>query len=105
MSLSENKEKPSKFHDEVELIASNPKISNTIESSVIIEVSSKDSSPKKSSMNSNSNNSVSSQNLLFGIPLNKLCPRKIGSLNAFFYINNSPVIVIGPHCKYFILIF
>lgn len=106
MSSSDNKEKQQqKLHDEVELIRANSKISNTIESSVIIEVSSKTNIPKKVSINSNTNNSVSSPNSLFGCPIDKCNPRKIGSLNAFFYVNNSPMIVIGPHCKYFIIIF
>ena len=101
MSSNENKEKPSKFHEEIELIASNPKIPNsTTDSSIVIEVNSKENISNKLSYNSSTNNATSSQNLLFGLPLNEGNPRKIGSLNAFLYINNSPLIVIGPHCKY-----
>ena len=101
MSSNENKEKPSKFHEEVELIASNPKIPNsTTDSSIVIEVNSKENISNKSSYNSSTNTVISSINLLFGRPLNKSNPRKIGSLNAFLYINNYPLIVIGPHCKY-----
>ena len=52
--------------------------------------------------NSKKNNSE----LVFGIPYEIKYPKKIGNLFAFFYIKNTPLIVIGKDCKwiFFILI-
>ena len=37
--------------------------------------------------------------LFYGNNINDLKPKRIGNLFAFFYINQKPLIVIGPDCK------
>ena len=75
-----------KYNDEIDLIASNQKITNTIDSSVGLEISPKGNIPKKLSINA----SISSQDLIYGSPINDHNPRKIGKMKAFCYIKNSP---------------
>ena len=89
-----------KYYEEIDLISSNPKISNTIESSGIMEVSPKGNISNKLSINT----SIISPDLIYGTPIDIQNPRHIGSVKAFFYINNNPLIVIGPDCKYFTII-
>ena len=40
-----------------------------------------------------------SSSLLYGNSINDLTPKHIGKLFAFFYINQTPLILIGPDCK------
>jgi hypothetical protein len=40
-----------------------------------------------------------SSSLLYGNSINDLTPKHIGKLFAFFYINQKPLILIGPDCK------
>ena len=40
-----------------------------------------------------------SDSLLYGNSINDLTPKRLGKLYAFFYINNKPLIIIGPDCK------
>lgn len=97
---SEKKIGNPKYYEEIDLISSNPKISNAMESSGIIEVSSKGNISNKLSINT----SIISPDLIYGNPIDVHNPRNIGSMKAFFYINNNPLIVIGPDCKFFIII-
>ena len=90
------KNKNTKFFDEVDLIASNQKISTTIDSSGVLEVNSKDT-PTKISVNSTVSRIDS--DLIYGAPIIIENPRKIGNMRAYLYINNFPLIVIGPDCK------
>ena len=90
------KNKNTKFFDEVDLIASNQKISTTIDSSGVLEVNSKDT-PTKISVNSTVSRIDS--DLIYGSPIIIENPRKIGNMRAYLYINNFPLIVIGPDCK------
>ncbi len=83
-----------KIYDEVELISSNQKMANT-DTSGIIKVSQNDILSKRSSINT----SISSIDLVYGTSIDMHNPRKIGSMNVFFYIKNFPLIVIGPDCK------
>lgn len=85
-----------KYNDEIDLIASNQKITNTIDSSVGLEINPKGKIPQKLSINTSN---FSSPNLIFGSPINEQNPRKIGKMKAFCYIKNSPLFVIGPDCK------
>lgn len=89
------KSKNLKYNDEIDLIASNHKITTTIDSSVGLEISPKGNLPKKLSINT----SISSPDLIFGSPIDEHSPRKIGKMKAFCYFNNSPLFVIGPDCK------
>ena len=43
--------------------------------------------------------------LLYGNSINDLTPRHIGNMYAFLYINQKPLIVIGPDCKKHIHLF
>jgi hypothetical protein len=86
-----------KIFDEFELISSNKKIPNTNDSSNIVEIRPNNIISAESSINS----SISSHDLIFGTPIEILKPKKIGKMYAFLYINNFPLIVIGPDCKYF----
>ena len=40
-----------------------------------------------------------SNSLLYGNSINDLKPKHLGNLLAFFYINEKPLILIGPDCK------
>ena len=40
-----------------------------------------------------------SSSLLFGNSINDIKPKHLGNLFAFFYINEKPLILIGPDCK------
>ena len=39
--------------------------------------------------------------LLYGNHIENLHPKYLGKARALFYINNYPLIIIGPDCKYF----
>lgn len=49
--------------------------------------------------NSNRNTKYKSY-LLYGNQINNLHPKYLGKTRAFFYINNYPIIIIGPNCKF-----
>ena len=89
-----------KFTDEVELISANRKISNDTNTSEII-IPEKDIEAKKNRISniSLSNSSFTPSELVYGVSIDVNNPRKIGAVNAFFYINNFPLIIIGPDCK------
>ena len=40
-----------------------------------------------------------STSLLYGNSINDLKPKHLGKLFAFLYINEKPLILIGPDCK------
>ncbi len=40
-----------------------------------------------------------SGSLLYGNSINNITPKRLGRLYAFFYINENPLIIIGPDCK------
>ena len=90
------KNKNKKFFDEVDLIASNQKISTTVDSSGVLEVNSKDT---PTNISFNSTVSPIDSDLIYGTPITIKNPRKIGNMRAYLYINNFPLIVIGPDCK------
>lgn len=55
----------------------------------------------KININNNSNlNSENKSNLLYGNHINNLHPKYLGKTRAFLYINNYPLIIIGPDCKF-----
>lgn len=77
-------------------------------------ISSSDSNSEES-LDINQNNKLSSpmiiqeqnnfgSSLLYGNSINDLTPKRIGRLFAFFYINEKPLILIGPDCKKNIII-
>ena len=72
------------LYDEVDLISTNSKISNI--SSIVV-------SPKDKKIE------LSPADLVFGTSIDIHNPRKIGEINAFLYIKDFPIIVIGPDCK------
>ena len=37
--------------------------------------------------------------IVYGNSINDLIPKRIGKLFAFLYINQKPLIMIGPDCK------
>ena len=97
---TDNSKGHNKFTEEFELISGNRKISNDTNTSEIII-------PEKyivSKKNRISNISLTSSTftpseLVYGVSIDVNKPRKIGAVNAFFYIKNFPLIVIGPDCK------
>ena len=106
----ENQKKPvqANYFEEIDLISSNPKLSNTIDTSGNTDAILNDKITKKYqklSINSSTNTSSSSQDLVYGVSIEIKKPRKLGSVKAFIYINNFPLIVIGPNCKLFTFIF
>ena len=42
-----------------------------------------------------------SGSLLYGNSINDLKPKYLGKARAFCYINNYPIIIIGPDCKFY----
>jgi hypothetical protein len=50
-------------------------------------------------------NNIYGGSLLYGNSINDLTPRRIGNMYAFLYINQKPLIVIGPDCKKYIHLF
>ena len=97
---SETPKKLNKIFDEVELISSNKKISNTNDSSNIVEMRPTNIISTDSSINT----SISSQDLIYRTPIDNPSPKKIGKMHVFLYVNNFPLIVIGPDCKFFLYI-
>ena len=94
-SFENQKKIHSNYYDEIDLISTNPKISNADTSGT--EVSPKYNISKQ--ISSSINSSASSSDLIYGISIEIKKPRNIGSMKAFLYINNFPIIVIGPDCK------
>lgn len=79
-----------KQYNEVDLISSNRrKIKSTYISDA--EINSIDKFPKKTE--------GIPIDLVFGVPIDKHKPRKLGSVKAFCYIKEFPIIIIGPDCK------
>lgn len=105
MSSNENKisfdtqKKDNKVYDEVELISASPKISTSTETSGIIQIKDKNFINNNISKTSSINTSIGYTDLVFGVSIDIHNPRKLGSVNAFFYIKNFPVFIIGPDCK------
>ena len=85
--------KPNMLYDEVDLISTNRRINKLPDSSETVVVVPNNNSQKKY------DNSIDFSNLVYGTSIDKLNPRKIGLVTAFFYINKFPLIVIGPDCK------
>ena len=52
---------------------------------------------------SENNNKENSEkiNKIFGNDIDIKNPKRLGNLRAFLYINDYPLIVLGPNCKYF----
>ena len=48
-------------------------------------------------------NNILNENLFYGNNINELKPKFLGNMRAFLYYKNSPLIIIGPDCKYFII--
>ena len=89
-NISQDLNKNQIQYDEINLIESNPiKLENKESSRV--EISLTDKSSKKTV-------NVSSD-IVFGSSINICNPRKIGSVQAFFYIKGFPIIIFGPDCK------
>ena len=92
-------------------------ISTSIDSILNIEdnYSNGDDSPSRLRLNreqeislkSNENNNNQNRNLivksylLYGNHIENIHPKYLGKTRAFLYINNYPLIIIGPDCKYF----
>ena len=89
-----------KFTEEFELISASRKISNDTNTSEII-IPEKDIVAKKNRISNISleNSTYTPSELVYGVSIDVNNPRKIGAVNAFFYINNFPLIIIGPDCK------
>ena len=56
---------------------------------------------KPSSENSNNNSIGTKKYLLYGNHIDNLKPKYLGKARAFCYINNYPIIIIGPDCKFY----
>ena len=46
-------------------------------------------------------NNFSKNKLIYGNDINIKKPKRLGNLRAFFYINDYPLIAIGPNCNKF----
>ena len=91
--INENNNNKSQIQTELSSMASTSKL-NEEETLDINQNSSKLSSPMIKEEHNNFGNS-----LLYGNSINDLTPKRIGKLFAFFYINEKPLILIGPDCK------
>jgi len=85
--------------NEIDLVSSDQKIINNTETS-----SSIDNDKQQSISNDNLNKTLDNFNekkseLIYGVPYENKFPKRIGNLKVFFYINNSPLIVIGQNSK------
>jgi len=56
---------------------------------------------KPRSENLNNSNIGTKKYLLYGNHIDNLKPKYLGKARAFCYINNYPIIIIGPDCKSF----
>ena len=52
----------------------------------------------------NNNKAISKPYLFYGNHFENLHPKYIGRTRALFYYNNYPLIIIGPDCKFIIII-
>lgn len=91
--------------NEIELVSSEQRIVNNLDTSLTID-NNKSQSIFNKNFNKTSDNSIDKKlDLIFGVPYENKYPKKIGNLRVFLYIKNIPIIVIGPNCKYFSYIF
>ena len=113
MSSSEN----DKNKDVISVKIENGKVNNVIdlESSEQRIVNNADASlsigqeNNKSNINTDLNNSQNNTtdlilDLLYGVPYEIKYPKKIANLRILFYVKEFPLIVIGPECKYPLII-
>lgn len=56
---------------------------------------------KPSSEKLNNNSIGTKKYLLYGNHIDNLKPKYLGKARAFCYINNYPIIIIGPDCKFY----
>ena len=56
---------------------------------------------KPSSETLNNSNIGTKKYLLYGNHIDNLKPKYLGKARAFCYINNYPIIIIGPDCKFY----
>ena len=88
--------KPNMLYDEVDLISSNRRIEKSQDKN-IIEISTIDKSIKKQEK--------PPSDLVYGAYIDIHKPKNIGAVKAFLYIKDFPLIVIGPDCKYNLIIY
>jgi hypothetical protein len=102
MSLIENDMNSKHLENEIN-------ISNSLDNNLNIEDNAGDDSPRRiikeeeTSLKININNSKIKPNksyLLYGNHIDNLHPKYLGRSRAFLYINNYPLIIIGPDCKF-----
>ena len=85
--------------NEIELVSSEQRIVNNLDTSLTID-NNKSQSIFNKNFNKTSDNSIDKKlDLIFGVPYENKYPKKIGNLRVFLYIKNNPIIVIGPNCK------
>ena len=91
--------------NEIDLVSSEQRIVNNLDTSLAID-NNKSQSIFNKNFNKTSDNSIDKKlDLIYGVPYENKYPKKIGNLRVFLYIKNIPIIVIGPNCKYFSYIF
>ena len=72
--------------------------SSTIEEKPNNKLSIVDTNDMNNSNVNSARNEILSAKKIYGNPLSKRHPHKIGRSYAFLYINNYPLIIIGPDC-------
>ena len=88
--------KNQKTSNEIDLVSSEQRIVNNSDTSLSI-YNNKQQSIFDKNINKTFDNKK--QDLIYGTPYADKYPKKIGNLRVFFYINNSPLIVIGSNSK------
>ena len=93
-----------KVNNAIDLESSEHRIINNVDNSLSIGQDN-----NKSIINTNLNNTKINTidkilDSLYGNPYEIKHPKKIGNLRIFFYAKDFPLIVIGPECKYLLII-
>ena len=93
-------------NNNIDLVSSEQRIVDNFDSSISESHTSNNNNSILNNIKEINNSKKNDSELVFGIPYEIKYPKKIGNLFAFFYIKNTPLIVIGKDCKwiFFILI-
>ena len=93
-------------NNNIDLVSSEQRIVDNFDSSISESHTSNNNKSILNNIKEINNSKKNNSELVFGIPYEIKHPKKIGNLFAFFYIKNTPLIVIGKDCKwiFFILI-
>ena len=93
-----------KVNNIIDLESSEQRIVNNADISLSISQENNQSNINTNLNNTKNNTTDIILDLLYGVPYEIKYPKKIGNLRILLYVQEFPLIIIGPECKY-ILIF